>query len=157
MAKSHVVLVLAALTLGLAGCKKDSPPSAPSAAPKQAPQVQAPPPAPDVVSVANISLGKALGPDKKVAAVTDTFAKGDTIYAVVETTGSGTDTLTAKWTYHKGDKTAPVSESSQTINASGPTATEFHVNKPDGWPLGDYQVEIWVNDKSAGTKKFVVK
>jgi len=92
-----------------------------------------------------------------VAAATDTFAKGDTIYAVVETTGSGNATLKAKWTYHKGDKIAPVSESSQTINASGAAASEFHVNKPDGWPLGDYQVEIWVNDKSAGTKKFVVK
>lgn len=157
MAKLHVVLVFAVLTLGIAGCKKESPPSAPATAPTPAPQVQAPPPAPDVVSVVNISLGKALGPDKKVAAATDTFAKGDTIYAVVETTGSGNDTLTAKWTYHKGDKTAPVSESSRTISASGPTATEFHVSKPDGWPLGDYQVEIWVNNKSAGTKKFVVK
>ena len=125
MAKLHVVLVLAVLTLSLAGCKKESPPSAPATAPKQAPQVQAPPSAPDAVSVANISLGKALGPDKKVAAATDTFAKGDT--------------------------------SSQTISASGPVASEFHVNKPDGWPLGDYEVEIWVNDKSAGTKKFVVK
>ena len=157
MAKLHVVLVLAVLTLSLAGCKKESPPSAPATAPKQAPQVQAPPSAPDAVSVANISLGKALGPDKKVAAATDTFAKGDTIYAVVETTGSGNATLKAKWTYHKGDKTASVSESSQTISAGGPAASEFHVNKPDGWPLGDYQVEIWVNDKSAGTKKFVVK
>ena len=157
MAKLHVVLVLAALTLSLTGCKKEAPPSAPATAPKQAPQVQAPPPAPDVVSVANISLGKALGPDKKVAAATDTFAKGDTIYAVVETTGSGKATLKARWTYHKGDKTAPVSEDSKTISASGPAATEFHVSKPDGWPLGDYQVEISLDDKSVGTKKFVVK
>ena len=157
MAKLHVVLILAVSILGFAGCKKESPPSAPTAVPTPAPQVQAPPPAPDVVSVANISLGKALGPDQKVAAATDTFAKGDTIYAVVETTGSGNATLKAKWTYHKGDKTAPVSESSQTISASGPAASEFHVGKPDGWPLGDYQVEISLNDKPAGTKKFVVK
>ena len=75
MAKLHVVLVLAVLTLSLAGCKKESPPSAPATVPKQAPQVQAPPSAPDAVSVANISLGKALGPDKKVAAATDTIIK----------------------------------------------------------------------------------
>ena len=109
MAKPHAVLILAALILGVAGCKKESPPPPPAAVPAPAPQVQAPPPAPDVVSVANISLGKALGPDKKVAAATDTFAKDDTIYVVVETTGSGNATLKAKWTYHKGDKTAPVS------------------------------------------------
>lgn len=157
MAKLHVILVLAVLILGLAGCKKESPPPPPAAVPTPAPQVQAPPPAPDVVSVANISLGKALGPDKKVAAATDTFAKGDTIYAVVETTGSGNATLKARWTYHKGDKSAPVSEGSQTISATGPAATEFHVSKPDGWPLGDYQVEISLNDQGVGTKKFVVR
>ncbi len=155
MAKLHLVLILAVLILGVAGCKKESPP-APTAAPTPAPQVQVPPAA-AVVSVANISLGKTLGPDKKVAAATDTFAKGDTIYAVVETTGSGSATLKAKWTYIKGDKTAPVSEGSQTISPTGPAASEFHVSKPDGWPLGDYQVEISLNDKPAGSKKFVVK
>jgi len=155
MAKLRVVLVLAALVLGLAGCKKESPTQPPAAVPPPGSQAQTP--AEGVVSVVNISLGKALGPDKKVAAATDTFAKGDTIYAVVETTGSGKAPLKAKWTYHRGDKTAPVSEDSKTISASGPTATEFHVSKPDGWPLGDYQVEILLNDKSVGTKKFVVK
>ena len=157
MAKLHAGLVLAVLILSVAGCKKESPPPPPAAVPPPAPQVQAPPRTPDVVSVANISLGKTLGPDKKVAAATDTFARGDTIYAVVETTGSGNATLKARWTYHKGDKTAPVSEDSQTISASGPAASEFHISKPDGWPVGDYQVEISLNDKSVGTKKFVVK
>ena len=149
MAKLPAALVLALLISATAGCKQETPPPAP--------QVQTPPPAPAVVSVANISLGKALGPDKKVAAATDTFAKGDTIYAVVETTGSGNATLKAKWTYHRGAKTASVNEGSQTISATGPAASEFHISKPDGWPLGDYQVEISLNDQPVGTKKFVVK
>ena len=158
MAKLHAVLISIAMALGVASCKKEettTPKSAPAPAP--APQVQAPPPAPAAVSVANISLGKALGPDKKVTAATDIFGKTDTIYAVVETTGSGNATLKAKWTYHKGDKTAPVNESAQTIIASGPAASEFHISKPDGWPPGDYQVEISLNDKPVGTKKFAVK
>jgi hypothetical protein len=156
MAKPHVVLVLAVLMLGIAGCGKEPPPPKPAAVPPPAPQVQAPSAA-NVVSVANINLGKALGPDKKVSAPTDTFAKGDTIYAVVDTVGSGNATLKAKWTYHRGDTTAPVHEDSQTISANGPATSEFHVSKPDGWPPGDYQVEISLNDKSVGTKKFVVK
>jgi hypothetical protein len=156
MTKLHVVLVLALLMLGIAGCGKESPPPKPAAVAPPAPQVQAPPAA-DVVNVANINLGKALGPDKKVSAPTDTFAKGDTIYAAVDTVGSGNATLKAKWTYHRGDKTAPVSEDSQTISANGPATSEFHVSKPDGWPPGDYQVEILLNDKSVGTKKFAVK
>lgn len=155
MAKHHLALVFAVVILSAAGCKKETPPPAPSPAP--APQQQAQAPAPNAVSVANINLGKSLGPDKKVSAATDTFAKSDTIYAVVETTGSGTATLKAKWTFVKGDKSALVNESSQTLNASGPAASEFHISKPDGWPTGDYQVEISLNDAPAGTKKFMVK
>ena len=157
MAKLTASLILVALVIGVAGCKKETPPPAAPPAPAPAPQVQAPPPAPAVVTVTNISLGKALGPDKKVTAATDTFAKADTIYAVVETAGSGNATLKAKWTYHKGDKTATVNEGSQTISATGPAASEFHISKPDGWPAGDYRVEISLDDKSVGTKTFTVK
>jgi hypothetical protein len=157
MAKLPAALVLAALISAVAGCKKEeSPPPPGSAAPAPAPQAQTPPPTSAAVSVANISLGKQLAPDKKVAAATDTFSKSDTIYAVVETTGSGNATLKAKWTYQKGDTTVPVSEDSKTINATGPAVSEFHVSKPDGWPAGSYRVEISLNDQSAGTKQFMV-
>jgi hypothetical protein len=154
MARHFHYLVIAALVLGLAGCKKEAPPPPPPPpAPAPAPKVEAPAP----VSVAGITLGKAIGADKKVTAATDVFAKADTIYAVVETTGTGNATLKAKWTYHKGDKSADVSEATSTIAATGPASTEFHVSKPSGWPPGDYQVEIMLGDKSAGTKKFTVK
>lgn len=146
---------LTALVLGFAGCKKEAPP--PPSAPPPAPKVEAPAPVPTAVSVASITLAKAIGADKKVTAAADTFAKTDTIYASVDTSGTGNATLKAKWTYHKGDKTADVSESTDTIAATGPATTEFHVSKPSGWPPGDYQVEIFLGDKSAGTKKFTVK
>ena len=154
MKKLQISVLVVALTFGLFGCKKEAPPPPPAPAPQA--QVQTPP-APAPVAVASISLGKALGPDKKVTVPTDTFAKDDTIYAVVETTGTGSATLKAKWTYHRGDQTASVNDSSQTISASGPAASEFHISKPDGWPTGDYQVEISLNDKPVGTKKFAVK
>ena len=155
MARLHVGLFLVALTFSVGGCKKETPPAAPTSVPTPAPQTQAP--APVALTVTNISLGKALGSDKKVTAATDTFAKGDTIYAVVETSGSGNATLKAKWTYHKGDKTASVDESAQRVIASGPSSSEFHVSKPDGWPSGDYKVEIFLDDKSVGMKTFTVK
>ncbi len=141
--------------LGIAGCKKEAPPPPPPPAAAPAPKVEAP--APAAVSVAGISLGKAIGADKKVTAATDTFAKGDTIYAAVETTGSGVATLKAKWTFHKGDKAADVSDATETLNATGPAVTAFHVSKPSGWPPGDYQFEVMLGDKSAGVKKFTVK
>jgi hypothetical protein len=157
MNRNTVLCGLVALLAGIASCSKEAPPPPPPAPKVEAP---APPPAaapaPAVVSVANVQLGNAIGADKKVTAPSESFAKNDTIYAVVETTGTGTATLKAKWTYHKGADVAQVNEGTQTINATGPAVSEFHISKPDGWPAGDYQVEISVNDKSAGTKRFKV-
>ncbi len=153
-------LMIAALALGIAGCKKEAPPPPPPAppppaAPAPAPKVEAPAPVP--VTVGNITLGKAIGPDKKVTAAMDLFAKEDTIYASVESAGTGTATLKAKWTFHKGEQSAAVSEASETIVHAGPAVTAFNVSKPSGWPPGEYQVEIFLGDKSMGTKKFIVK
>jgi hypothetical protein len=148
-------LALALVALGLAACKKDAPPApAPAPAPQSAP---APAPAPAGVSVSSATLGSAVGADKKVSAPKDTFAKGDTIYVAVDTAGSGSANLKARWTYVSGGKSVPVKEDTQTIQATGPSTTEFHVSKPDGWPLGDYQVEVMQDDKVVQTKRFSVK
>jgi hypothetical protein len=150
----HAILLAAALALAACG-KKDEAPK-PAAAPAQ-PPVQAPATAPAGVAVSGISLGKAIGADKKVSAPTEVFGRADTFYASIDTTGAGTATLKAKWTYHKGDKVAPVKEDTQTIAPTGPATSEFHLSKPDGWPLGDYQVELFLGDKSVGVRKFSVK
>jgi hypothetical protein len=50
-----------------------------------------------------------------------------------------------------------VKEDTQTIVPTGPASSEFHISKPDGWPAGDYQVEIFVDNRSSGTKSFSVK
>jgi len=109
------------------------------------------------VTLSAVTLGKAVGADKKVTAATEVFAKGDTIYVSVDTTGSGSAALAAKWTYSKDGKTVPVKEDTATINATGPSTTEFHISKPDGWPVGTYQVEIAVDGKTAATKSFKVE
>jgi hypothetical protein len=149
-------LALALVALGLAACKKDAPPPPPPApAPQSAP---APAPAPAGVSVSSATLGSAVGPDKKVTAPKDSFAKNDTIYVAVDTAGSGTANLKAKWTFTgKDGKTVPVKEDTQTIQATGPSTTEFHISKPDGWPVGDYTVEVMQDDKVIQSKKFSVK
>ena len=145
--------VLAALVLALTACSKKEEP----------PKVEAPPPATTApapsagVAVTAINLGTAVGADKKVAKGTDTFGSKDTIYASVDTTGSGTATLKAKWTYRKDGKEAVVKEDTMTIAPTGAATNEFHISKPDGWPVGNYQVEIFVADKSVGTKAFTVK
>jgi hypothetical protein len=154
----HLALVAAAsIVLAACGKKEPPPPPPPPPAPAPAPAPPPPPPPPAGVTLSSVSLGKAVGADKKVSAATEVFAKGDTIHASIDTTGAGSATVLAKWSFTKDGKTVPVKEESATLNATGPATTEFHISKPDGWPAGDYQVEILVNGKSAATKSFKVQ
>lgn len=153
MSKKRLYVLCALLILLAAACgRTEEPATTPATEPAPAAA-----PAPAGVSAGTISLGKAVGPDKKITTPAETFAKNDTIYASVDTTGSGTATLKARWTYRKGNETTVVQEDSQTIMPTGPATSEFHISKPDGWPAGDYQVEVLLDDKPIGTKSFTVK
>ncbi|HEU4689282.1 MAG TPA: hypothetical protein VFS23_13000 [Vicinamibacterales bacterium] len=147
------LLVSTALVLGACG-KKEEPKVAPAPAPSAEP---APAPMPAGVAVSSVTAGSAIGADKKVTVATDSFARTDTMYVSVDTTGSGTANLAAKWTYHKGGNVAVVQEDSMTVNTTGPATHEFHVSKPDGWPAGDYAVEVTLDGQPAGSKKLTVK
>ena len=113
------------------------------------------PAASDVVKVTDIDVGRSVAPDKTIADKTDSFRPNDTFFVSVKTDGSAPNaTLTARWTYEDGQL---VDESRQDIVASGRTAvTEFHLSKPDGWPPGEYKVEVLLNGTPAGTKDFKV-
>jgi hypothetical protein len=158
MHKKYILGILAALILTVNACgkKEEAPTPQPAPAPASAP-ASVPPPAIAVVTVGAITLGNAIGAGSKVTQAADSFGKKDTIYASVDTTGAGTATLKAKWTYRKGGQESVVKEDTQTIAPTGPASSEFHISKPDGWPAGDYQVEIFVGDKSARSKTFTVK
>jgi len=148
---------LCTLTLGLAvvaapACKQKTETAA--AGPDTT--MAAPAPAPVPFSVQGVEVGKQIGPDKKVTAPGTTFAPKDTIYASVSTDGAApTKTIAAKWTFGASGKL--VKADSQTIAPTGPAATEFHISKPGGWPVGKYKVEVSVDGSPAGSKEFEVK
>jgi len=159
------VLILAiAGAIALSACGKKEEPAAPATTPPPAqtapPPVQAPPPAEqppaaEPVTVTSIDLGTEVDADQRVAAPTTEFTPNDTIYAAVATTGTSPNAvLHAKWTY-QGEQT--VNESSQTIAPDGPAVTSFHISKPDGWPAGDYKVEISLDGQVVASKDFTVK
>lgn len=107
------------------------------------------------VRVSEIDLGRSLNADKSINDNTNSFKPADTIYASVKTQGTATaTTIQAKWTFQDGQI---VNESTQTISPTGEARTEFHISKPDGWPVGKYKVEIMINGASAGTRDFEVK
>ena len=108
-----------------------------------------------VVRVTDVSLGRAVGADKAVTDSTDNFKPTDTIYASIATDGSAASTtLRALWTYQDGQV---VNDSNRAIAPNSRERTEFHISKPDGFPTGNYQVEIFVDGRSVEKKKFEVK
>jgi hypothetical protein len=151
--KKLAASLLPALLLTVAACKKAEAP--PTPAPTLAATTTTLPPP---VGVRSLTLGSAIGPDKRVTTTSDVFTPKETIYAVVESDGSGPAKLRALWTFVKGDKTAKVDETVIEFPSAGPTVNEFHVTKPTGWPKGDYKVEIFLNDGTtpAMTKSFKV-
>jgi hypothetical protein len=151
--KTIVTSACALLLAGSFACKKSEPPPP---APITMPPVVTTMPA--AVSVSYVTLGNAIGADKRVASPMDTFGAKDTIYASVETRGTGPARLRALWSFVRGEKTAKVDETTVELNATGPAVTEFHVSKPSGWPKGDYRVDVFLGDAAlpATTKSFKV-
>ena len=148
------LLVSAALVLAACG-KKEEPKTAPAPAP--APSA-APAPAPAGIVVSSVTAGSAIGADKKVTIATDSFrpdrhdvrvGRHERQLAPRSSTRSGP---TARAT-----SVAVVKEDSMTLATTGPATHEFHVSKPDGWPAGNYEVEVMLDGKSAGLKKLTVK
>jgi hypothetical protein len=158
------IALAAALSFGAAGCKKsvetssttslgstttETTSTTPGAA-ASAPAATTSPGAAGAVRLVDVTLGNSLKADKTVQNATDTFSPKDTIFAAVRTEGAGTATIEAKWTYKDNQV---VKTDSQTINPTGPAVTEFSIQKPEGWPAGDYRVEVSVSGGPAGVSK----
>ena len=115
-----------------------------------------PPTTAPALAVSAIDVGRTLNADKTIGDKTGTFKPTDTIYVSVATNGASSGAnLIARFTY--GSDGQLVKEESRQIAPSGAATTEFHIAKPDGWPEGEYKVEVSLNGAPAGTKSFEVK
>ena len=141
-----ILALLLAGSLASLGCNREEP----AAEQAEETDVAVEEPALDVT---NVALGRSIGADRKVVDEIGNFAPGDTIYASVETEGAGSGTLAARWTFEDGQV---VDEGSRPIGG-GAQVSEFHVSKPDGWPVGHYEVVILLNGQEADRKGFDVE
>ena len=107
------------------------------------------------VRVTGMDLGRSLAAGKAIADKTESFRPSDMIYLSVETDGTAPKaTLVTRWTYQDGQV---VKEQSETIAPTGKARTEFHIEKPGGWPAGKYAVNVSLDGAASGSKDFVVK
>jgi hypothetical protein len=105
--------------------------------------------------VANVMIGKRLGPENRIAEPTFQFAPQDTVYVSVGVQGAPADAqLAARWLAQTG-KT--LDSTAQAVHAGDGANKEFHLAQPKGWAPGTYLVTIYLNGDSADAKTFAVK
>ena len=153
-----LLIALVAAPLAFGACNRSETEAPPPAPPPAAPQAKAPveAPAAEPFRVSGLEIGTALGADKRVIAPSATVSASEpTIYASVATDGATERvTLTARWTYEDGQV---VAETSQEIAPTGAAVSEFHIERTDAWPTGQYQVEILADGRTLGTSKFEIQ
>ena len=167
------LIIAMAGALVLAACGQEAPPPPP---PKPAPTAPAPAPtpppattpaptpaatpapAPAGTTFTSVELGNGVNASGNAlsGAASTTFGAKDTIYALVATNSASAAPakISARWTF--GGSTL-VNESTRDVAATGNSVTEFHISKPDGWPVGKYSVAISIDGKPVGSKDFDVK
>ena len=139
--------------LSVTACRKDNAAATDTSSAPGAVATPAPAPA-AAISVVDVDMGKAIGADKKITDKTDDFAPTDQIYASVHTSGTGSGSLTARWTFENG---TVVDERTENISPTGDAYTEFHIAKPGGWPKGKYTLHLLLNGNEVRTKDITVK
>ena len=97
--------------------------------------------------------------DVTVTSPQTAFASDDeTIHVSITTVSSAdapaTATLGVRWTYEDGQL---IDERSAALQFTGTDATSFHVNNPEGWPMGTYDVEVTLNGEPVETRQFTIQ
>lgn len=167
-------IALAVLVLVLGACQKDAASPADAAARKPAdraaataavnPSAEAATEAAAVVEpaldlgefrIVSVLLGNAVDADRVVLADSAVFGRKDSIYASVLSTGAHQGLrLSAKWLAPDG---STIADTVEPVVPTTATATTFSVSNPQGWPSGEYQLEIGINGKTWHTEKFQVR
>ena len=104
------------------------------------------------MSVTSVDLGSAVGDDNRISVPTTTFAGTDTIHASVVTDGASEGTLVATWTFQDGQ----VVDTQEKVVPAGPQVTDFSITKPDGWPAGNYTLQVSRDGMVLQTREFSV-
>ena len=101
-----------------------------------------------------MNLGSAVYTDNSVTAPMESFGRKDTVFLSIASDGFDPSVvLRARW---YGPKGILLQEGTQTFSSGGPKATAFHLDNRSGLAVGEYWVEVFVNEAPVGRKKFEV-
>lgn len=113
---------------------------------------------PAKVQVVAVTLGSARDDNSRIPVPRNRFWPLETIFASVITDTTGDKpvlgTLRAYWYYEEDGQL--VYQEDVDAKFTGEGATAFSVTKPDGWPLGKYRFEVWLDQTLAKTVRYEV-
>jgi hypothetical protein len=107
-----------------------------------------------VLSVIDVDMGRKAGPDKKITDKTDEFARSDTIFASVHTSGTAkVGMMVGTWTFPDSS----VVEQKTDTPTEGDAYTTFFITKPRGLAPGKYTFRVMVDGREVRSKDVTVK
>jgi hypothetical protein len=105
------------------------------------------------LNVVAIQTGKSLNTDHSVGRHATSFRPTDTMYVSVLSNGRGAGTITVKWSF--AGRLAH--EVTKKVSYNDQAATDFRFQAADGFPVGDYSIEVIVDGKSIETRRVKVE
>jgi hypothetical protein len=95
---------------------------------------------PEPLKMWAIEFGTEVDAANRVTSPTRTFTPQSTVYASIETKGTGKGTLIVEWTV--GTPATIVSTEKRDVNPSEPAHFAFHFTPSEGWPKGTNRVRF---------------
>jgi hypothetical protein len=105
------------------------------------------------LNVVGIQTGKSLNTDHSVGLHAASFHPNDTMYVSVLSNGRGKGTITVKWTL--GGQV--LQTLTKKVSYNDQAATDFRFQAADGFPVGDYSIEVIVDGKTIETRRVKVE
>ena len=105
------------------------------------------------LQVSAVQTGRSLNSDNSVASHTSTFSPKDTMYVAVLTSARGSGTITVRWSL--GGRV--IHEAMKDVSYNDQAATDFRFQAADGFPVGEYSIEVLLDGTSVETRRVRVQ
>ena len=105
------------------------------------------------LNVVGIQTGKSLNSDHSIGTHAATFRPNDPMYVSVLSNGRGKGTITVKWTFAGRE----LQTLTKKVSYNGQAATDFRFVAADGFPIGDYTIEVTVDGKTIESRRVKVE
>ena len=100
------------------------------------------------LTVTAIQTGKSLNSDNSVGTHAASFRPKDTMYVAVLTGARGAGTITVRW--RLGSQV--IHEATREVAYNDQSATDFRFQAADGFPPGEYTIDVLLDGKPVGTR-----